>query len=74
VVREGGVEPPCPFGHTDLNRARLHIPPLARVTPRPGAAFEDRRPCQHSPLFGGLFSSLAAYPTLAKALRRLEFL
>ena len=29
VVREGGVEPPRPFGHTDLNRARLPIPPLA---------------------------------------------
>ena len=30
-VREGGVEPPRPFGHTDLNRARLPIPPLARA-------------------------------------------
>src|SRR5690349_3465903 len=30
AVREGGVEPPRPFGHTDLNRARLPIPPLAR--------------------------------------------
>ena len=30
-VREGGVEPPHPFGHTDLNRARLPIPPLARA-------------------------------------------
>src|SRR4051794_25370388 len=30
LVREGGVEPPHPFGHTDLNRARLPIPPLAR--------------------------------------------
>ncbi len=30
VVREGGVEPPRPFGHTDLNRARLPIPPPAR--------------------------------------------
>ena len=30
LVREGGVEPPRPFGHTDLNRARLPIPPLAR--------------------------------------------
>src|SRR3954453_10747421 len=29
-VRERGVEPPRPFGHTDLNRARLPIPPLAR--------------------------------------------
>jgi hypothetical protein len=29
LVREGGVEPPHPFGYTDLNRARLPIPPLA---------------------------------------------
>ena len=29
-VREGGLEPPCPLGHTALNRARLPIPPLAR--------------------------------------------
>ena len=29
-VREGGVEPPHPFKYTDLNRARLPIPPLAR--------------------------------------------
>ena len=33
-VREGGVEPPHPFGHTDLNRARLPIPPLARARQR----------------------------------------
>jgi hypothetical protein len=31
LVREGGVEPPRPCGHTDLNRARLPIPPLARA-------------------------------------------
>jgi hypothetical protein len=30
LVREGGLEPPCPHGHTDLNRARLPISPLAR--------------------------------------------
>ncbi|MCU1508586.1 MAG: hypothetical protein JWQ12_851 [Glaciihabitans sp.] len=29
AVREGGLEPPCPHGHTDLNRARLPISPLA---------------------------------------------
>src|SRR5512134_557696 len=34
MVREGGVEPPHPFGHTDLNRARLPIPPLARAPAR----------------------------------------
>ena len=31
-MREGGVEPPRPHGHTDLNRARLPIPPLAHVS------------------------------------------
>lgn len=30
-VREGGLEPPCPLRHTDLNRARLPISPLART-------------------------------------------
>ena len=34
-MREGGVEPPRPLGHTDLNRARLPIPPLAQVTRSP---------------------------------------
>ena len=31
TVREGGLEPPCPHGHTDLNRARLPISPLAQT-------------------------------------------
>src|SRR4051794_20602447 len=31
LVREGGVEPPRPFGHWHLKPARLPIPPLARV-------------------------------------------
>ena len=35
-VREGGVEPPRPFGHWHLKPARLPIPPLARA-----AASED---------------------------------
>ena len=30
-VGEGGLEPPRPFGHRNLNPARLPIPPLARV-------------------------------------------
>ena len=34
LVREGGVEPPRPHGHTDLNRARLPIPPFLLITPR----------------------------------------
>lgn len=29
-VRKGGVEPPLHLWNTDLNRARLPIPPLAR--------------------------------------------
>ena len=28
LVREGGLEPPRPFGHRNLNPARLPIPPL----------------------------------------------
>lgn len=34
MVREGGVEPPPHFWDTDLNRARLPIPPLARALKR----------------------------------------
>ncbi len=30
-VGEGGLEPPHPFGHRNLNPARLPIPPLARA-------------------------------------------
>ena len=30
-VGEGGLEPPRPFEHWNLNPARLPIPPLARV-------------------------------------------
>ena len=29
-MREGGLEPPRPYGHRNLNPARLPIPPLAR--------------------------------------------
>ena len=51
LVREGGVEPPRPFGHTDLNRARLPIPPLApeagqgypSALTRPKPAYDARR-------------------------------
>ena len=32
LVREEGLEPSHPFGHRNLNPARLPIPPLARVT------------------------------------------
>ncbi len=35
-VGEGGLEPPHPFGHRNLNPARLPIPPLARVLVRRG--------------------------------------
>src|SRR5690606_40516023 len=48
VVREGGVEPPRPCGHWNLNPARLPIPPPAhwvcpRALPRRGAAPSDTR-------------------------------
>jgi hypothetical protein len=40
VVGKGGVEPPRPYGHTDLNRARLpfrHLPaPMHQPAPRLG--------------------------------------
>ncbi len=36
VVGEGGLEPPHPFGHRNLNPARLPIPPLARGAPKGG--------------------------------------
>ena len=31
-ARGGELNPPRPHGHTDLNRARLPIPPLAHVS------------------------------------------
>src|SRR6266480_4115852 len=34
TVGEGGLEPPHPFGHRNLNPARLPIPPLARERSR----------------------------------------
>src|ERR1700690_1818920 len=38
-VRMRGLEPPRPYGHTDLNRARLPIPPHPRgATVYPGAS------------------------------------
>ena len=33
VMRMRGLEPPRPYGHTDLNRARLPIPPHPRGRP-----------------------------------------
>ena len=46
LVREGGVEPPRPFGHTDLNRARLPIPPLARAREASTAQAVPTRPAR----------------------------
>ena len=31
LVRKGGVEPPHPNGHRNLNPARLPIPPLSQA-------------------------------------------
>src|SRR5579884_1540237 len=42
-VGEGGLEPPRPCGHRNLNPARLPIPPLARVEPS-GYRFRGRVP------------------------------
>src|SRR4051794_1672687 len=38
VVRMRGLEPPRPYGHTDLNRARLPIPPHPRAPSVAGGA------------------------------------
>ena len=43
VVGEGGLEPPRPFGHRNLNPARLPIPPLARATARGYPKFQMAR-------------------------------
>src|SRR5699024_11853453 len=43
AVREGGLEPPCPLEHTDLNRARLPIPPLARNFGTGNSTHQGRR-------------------------------
>jgi hypothetical protein len=50
-VREGGVEPPRPFGHTDLNRARLPVPPLAQRTTKADVRQPEmpRQPSMHPP-------------------------
>jgi hypothetical protein len=37
-VGKGGVEPPRPYGHTDLNRARLPFRHLPAATRDPAAA------------------------------------
>ena len=48
-VRMRGLEPPRPYGHTDLNRARLPIPPHPRGAQCSGVARYDR--CrEHGPL------------------------
>ena len=48
AVREGGVEPPRPFGHWNLNPARLPIPPPAHgccrvILPQPRSAVGPSR-------------------------------
>src|ERR1700722_4117988 len=50
LVGEGGLEPPHPYGHRNLNPARLPIPPLARVEQRAyltsGRGGPAKGPCQ----------------------------
>src|SRR3954453_10771442 len=50
LVGEGGLEPPRPFGHRNLNPARLPIPPLARVTSR--SRYQPRIQCRPVGLSG----------------------
>src|ERR1700728_2743277 len=53
LVGEAGLEPAHPFGHRNLNPARLPIPPLARVEPTTvvasGPARLRRAPGEYAP-------------------------
>src|SRR3954467_6635644 len=72
MVREGGVEPPRPFGHTDLNRARLPIPPLApearsgyptpRSAPKPGRRTTRPTRARAGAVLGGAPDSIGGVP------------
>ncbi len=42
LVREGGLEPPRPFGHRNLNPARLPIPPLPQEVSDATIADDER--------------------------------
>src|SRR2546429_26541 len=53
LVGKGGVEPPRPFGHTDLNRARLPFRHFPR-SGTPGGARGTISPCLGSPRRGSL--------------------
>ena len=41
-VREGGFEPPRPFGHRILSPARLPVPPLSHTTAQGGLGAAGR--------------------------------
>ena len=49
-MREEGLEPSRPFGHRNLNPARLPIPPLARVVNGDGISLDDERHRFNNPM------------------------
>ncbi len=68
---EGGLEPPRPFGHRNLNPARLPIPPLARV--RVPILYQHRWPWTiGEPLEGPVQGTLRVVMGLQHLERRLE--
>ncbi len=61
MVLEGGVEPPRPRGHTDLNRARLPIPPLEQAK---NSLHGNVPPLQVSAAYYAAFLTLSAQGAL----------
>jgi hypothetical protein len=68
-VREGGVEPPRPFGHTDLNRARLPIPPLALALAAQRLARGGGPSCQYRRGPRGRTRHMAVHPLIHRFTR-----
>ena len=58
-MRMRGLEPPRPEGHTDLNRARLPIPPHPRATPILAGTFSRSR-TSHPVMIRALIALAAA--------------
>src|SRR3954452_7317320 len=76
-VGKGGVEPPRPYGHTDLNRARLpfrHLPEARSLTIRaPAAAVRKISMHRHPACRARVGTEPAQVPSIerAEAARRL---
>ena len=68
LVGEGGLEPPHPFGHRNLNPARLPIPPLARATARGYLMIETASSRARARPPGGGKAQRSAIPALRGAL------